>query len=136
MKKLVWLICVIVVSVPVVITAQEKKSAAVDPATVVSGAELYKIHCAACHGPDGKGGGPAAGALKRIPPDLTTISRRSGGQFPTMRVTHIIDGQELTEAHGTREMPIWGDLLPQHRDEALLKLREHNLAEYIRSLQK
>ena len=79
--------------------------------------ELYQIHCASCHGTGGKGDGPAAEALKHVPPDLTTISRRNGGQFPAFRIGHIIDGQETILAHGTREMPIWGDLLPQHRDE-------------------
>jgi len=103
---------------------------------VVDGPGLYRTYCASCHGLDGKGAGPAAAALKRTPPDLTTISKRSNGQFPSFRIAHIIDGTESITAHGTREMPVWGDLLPQHRDEALLKLREHNLTEYLQSMQK
>jgi hypothetical protein len=53
------------------------------------------------------------------------------------RIAHIIDGYEIVAFHGSRDMPIWGDYFRnnQTRDEALIKLREHNLTEYIRSLQ-
>lgn len=108
-------------------------------AYTVDGPGLYRIYCASCHGVDGKGMGPAAGALKKAPPDLTTLSKRNGGQFPSFRIEHIIDGTATAPpitAHGTHEMPVWGELLPQHRDEALLKMREHNLTEYLRSMQK
>jgi mono/diheme cytochrome c family protein len=37
-----------------------------------SGKEMYISYCAACHGTDGKGNGPAASALKIPPADLTT----------------------------------------------------------------
>jgi mono/diheme cytochrome c family protein len=97
---------------------------------------LYKTYCASCHGVDGKGRRPVAEVLKKQPSDLTDISRSNGGQFSSFRITHIIDGYETIAAHGTQEMPVWGNLLPQHRDEALLTLREHNLTEYIRSIQK
>ena len=35
-------------------------------------------------------------------------------------------------------MPVWGDYFTVHvtRDDASIKLREHNLVEYIRSMQK
>ncbi|HYA18732.1 MAG TPA: cytochrome c [Bryobacteraceae bacterium] len=107
---------------------------------VVDGPSLYKTYCASCHGIAGKGDGPAAPALKKAPPDLTAISQRNKGQFPDFRIARIIDGtaeaRDLITAHGSREMPVWGDLLPQNRDEGLLKLREHNLTEYLRSMQK
>jgi mono/diheme cytochrome c family protein len=104
---------------------------------VTSGAELFRLYCATCHGVDGRGDGPAAPALKRRPPDLTTISERNGGRFPEFRITHIIDGYEITASHGSREMPIWGDFFhDMKRDDTQLKLREHNLTEYIRSIQK
>ena len=102
----------------------------------VSGAVLYQNFCASCHGADGKGGGPAAPALKKAPPDLTLLSKKNKGQFPDFRVTHIIDGYEIVAYHGSRGMPIWGDFFrDMQRDETMLKLREHNLTEYIRSLQ-
>jgi mono/diheme cytochrome c family protein len=104
----------------------------------LSGAGMYHNYCASCHGVDGKGGGPAAPALKKAPPDLTQISARNKGQFPDFRIAHIIDGYEITAFHGSREMPIWGDYFSANvtRDDALIKLREHNLVEYIRSMQK
>ena len=98
-----------------------------------SGVESYRVYCASCHGVDGKGGGPAAAALKKAPGDLTQISKRNHGEFPAVRVTHIIDGYEVEAVHGSRDMPVWGDYF---RDKLLLELREHNLTEYLRSIQK
>jgi len=100
------------------------------------GAEIYRIYCASCHGPDGKGAGPAAAALKKTPPDLTLISKRNKGEFPAFRIAHIIDGYEIEAVHGSRDMPVWGDYFrDRNRDEAVLALREHNLTEYLRSIQ-
>ncbi len=49
--------------------------------------------------------------------DLTTYAKCNGGAFPTQLAWGVIDGRP-TEigAHGTREMPIWGQEL---RREAL-----------------
>ncbi len=49
----------------------------------VRGPDLYHAHCAACHGSDGKGNGPAAAALKTKPADLTVLAKNNGGKFPT-----------------------------------------------------
>jgi len=104
---------------------------------LTDGRELFQLYCAVCHGVDGRGDGPAAEAMKRRPPNLTSISKRNGGDFPTFRITRIIDGYEVKAAHGSREMPVWGEFFhDMQRDETLLKLREHNLVEYIRSLQR
>jgi mono/diheme cytochrome c family protein len=139
MKKRNLLIRVLIAGGALVTGAQLSRiSAAKDLASdmVVTGPELYKTYCASCHGLDGKGAGPVAAALKNRLPDLTTINSRNGGTFPEFRIGHIIDGDVNVVGHGTRDMPVWGDLLPQHRDDTLLKLREHNLTEYVRSLQK
>src|SRR5689334_7895799 len=66
----------------------------------VDGAELFREHCAVCHGVDAKGNGPAAPALKKHPSDLTQISRRYGGKFPELAVQGKIRGGEIME-HGT-----------------------------------
>ena len=41
------------------------------PATVERGTALFNTHCAPCHGPAGRGDGPAAAALAAPPADLT-----------------------------------------------------------------
>lgn len=113
------------------IAAQENRNA------VVSGPELYRTYCAVCHGTDGKGNGPAAAALKYPPPDLTMISRRNRGQFPELRIVHMLEGYEITAAHGSRDLPIWGSFFHDgNRDDQSLKRREHNLTEYIKSIQR
>ena len=42
------------------------------------GKGLYTQHCAGCHGPTGKGDGPAAAALTPKPSDLTNKASMSG----------------------------------------------------------
>ena len=73
------------------------------------GPELYSRYCAACHGKAGQGDGPVAGSFKVAMPDLTLIARRQGGKFPREQITKIIDGRYMLLAHGSREMPIWGE---------------------------
>jgi len=61
-------------------------------------------------GPQGKGDGPMAQVLTVKPADLTRIAERNGGVFPDERVFRTISGLDIPPAHGTREMPVWGDL--------------------------
>lgn len=68
----------------------------------------YESSCAACHGVDGKGGGPVAAALKTKPADLTTITKANNGVFPFGRIYDVIDGRIEVRSHGARDMPIWG----------------------------
>ncbi len=69
----------------------------------------YMNSCAACHGPDGTGGGPMAGFLTGSLPDLTRLSAGNGGVFPVTKVYSTIDGTMTSGPHGTREMPVWGN---------------------------
>ena len=103
----------------------------------LEGREMFRAYCAACHGTDAKGGGPAASSLKTTPPDLTRIAQRRGGNFPAQQVERIITGEETSPAaHGSREMPIWGPIFGQiQRDQDLGKVRVRNLAKYLESLQ-
>jgi mono/diheme cytochrome c family protein len=69
----------------------------------------YQAKCASCHGVSGKGDGPMRAALKKAPSDLTTFAKRNGGAFPSQLAWQVIDGRPVeTGAHGTREMPVWG----------------------------
>lgn len=74
------------------------------------GKHEYLSKCAVCHAEDGKGAGPYAEMLYNKPADLTTLSKRNGGVFPLARLYNVIDGRVLFPVHGTREMPIWGDV--------------------------
>ena len=75
-----------------------------------SGKLAYLSSCAPCHGVDAKGTGVFSVELKlkEPPPDLTGIAKRNDGVFPSLAVYEIIEGIKLINAHGTREMPIWG----------------------------
>ena len=79
-----------------------------DEAPDFSGAELYGVFCASCHGVDAHGDGPVAPAMKTKVPDLTRIAARNGGVFPAEQVRQSIDGQKIRPAHGARDMPVWG----------------------------
>jgi mono/diheme cytochrome c family protein len=103
----------------------------------VSGKDTYAAYCAACHGADGRGNGPAAPALKMPPSDLTTYAKRHGGEFSEVDVREIIAGEESYVAHGSRDMPIWGDVFRRtEEDMQVRQLRVHNLIDYLKSLQK
>ena len=102
-----------------------------------SGKEMYTSYCAVCHGTDGKGGGPAASALKTPPTDLTMLSKNNGGKYPALKVTSSIRGEANLPAHGTKEMPVWGSLFwgMSHGHQGEVQQRVANLTEYIESLQ-
>jgi mono/diheme cytochrome c family protein len=103
---------------------------------VAVGQEMFRTDCASCHGLDAKGRGPAASALKAKPTDLTQLSKRNGGRFPSAMVENAIQGNGLIPAHGSRAMPVWGDAFRSvNRDEALVKIKVHNLVLYIESVQ-
>ena len=78
---------------------------------MLQGEQLFNGYCAPCHGRTGKGDGPTAQALKTPPADLTLLARRNGGAFPRDRVTRLIEeGLPAEEAHGSKEMPVWGPI--------------------------
>jgi mono/diheme cytochrome c family protein len=117
---------------------QEKKIQRVPakPTTDISGDALYKEYCATCHGMNGKGGGPAAAALKVPVPDLTKVSARNGGQFPKIKVMRVIRGQDVVAAHGSTEMPVWGPIFrSMTTSEGQTSLRVANLADFVEKLQ-
>lgn len=68
----------------------------------------YEKGCIGCHGDDAKGAGVHTPRLKSDPPDLTVLARANGGVLPIEKIYEVIDGRAQFQAHGTREMPIWG----------------------------
>ncbi len=103
----------------------------------VAGVEIFRQHCAACHGFDGKGYGPVSPALKHAVPDLTHISQRNGGKFPGQWVKEIVDGTgPRLVAHGARKMPTWGPVFHQIEwDQDLGNVRMEAITKYLESLQ-
>lgn len=78
------------------------------PIHTPTGAETFATHCASCHGARGEGDGPVAATLRVPVPDLRRLSARNGGAFPAETVASYIDGRNLPQAHGARNMPVWG----------------------------
>jgi mono/diheme cytochrome c family protein len=90
------------------------------------GARVYAQHCAVCHGPDGRGNGPAAPSLVPRPRDFTL------GQF---KYTTTAQGQAPSDADLLRvvsdglaasSMPYWRDVLSEDEMRAVVQ--------YIKSL--
>jgi mono/diheme cytochrome c family protein len=120
--------------------AQQKKikHAPVKATSPASGEEMFISYCAVCHGKDGKGGGPAAEALKVPPADLTVLAQKNSGKFPSNHVTSVLRGEANLPAHGNKEMPVWGAIFWQMSQghETEVQQRVANLTKYVESLQK
>ena len=114
---------------------QIKKTTAT-PTSPASGQEMFLAYCAACHGKDAKGGGPAARELKVAPADLTGLTKKYG-KYPSMKITTILRGQANLAAHGNTEMPVWGPIFASisQGHESEVQQRIANLNHYIELMQ-
>src|ERR1022692_2497458 len=145
LKKLILIFTVLVVCTCMV-AAQEQtpdqsktviQHVPITATSPISGKEMYTAYCAVCHGTDGKGGGPAASALKVPPTDLTLLGKNNGGKYPALKVTSAIHGEAALPAHGSKEMPVWGALFfnMSGGHESEVQQRVTNLTHYIETLQ-
>ncbi len=110
------------------------------PEAKVSGEALFRQLCVSCHGSDGRGDGPVAAELRSRPADLTGLARAAGGECDARAVKEAVDGRRVVQAHGSREMPLWGIVFgAQHVGEPYYVQRSEReldqLVEYVRSLQ-
>jgi Cytochrome c len=98
----------------------------------------FQNFCAQCHGVDGKGGSNL-GDIQG--PDLTHLSQKHGGKFPSQEVYEVIDGRKKLAGHERLlAMPLWGEFLqpqgvPKDVAEAKAKSRINALVHYIQTLQ-
>ena len=84
------------------------------------GAAFFADNCASCHGVKGYGDGPLAAGLPTAPTNLTMLSNRNAGTFPSARALSYIYGDPM-QAHLARVMPQFGgamaeDLVPVEFD--------------------
>lgn len=114
-----------------------KLTVPVERVNPTDGKLMYTGYCAPCHGTDGRGGGPVAGALKSQPTDLTTLTKTHDGKFPDAHIVSVLQFGSSLPAHGTGQMPVWGPLLGKIdtvRSQDT-QLRISNLSRYLRSIQ-
>jgi mono/diheme cytochrome c family protein len=78
---------------------------------VSDGHRYFIQYCASCHGKDGLGNGPVAKSLSRQPANLRKLGDKYGMPLPAHRIAELIDGRDTIRAHGTRDMPVWGERL-------------------------
>jgi len=104
----------------------------------------FVLHCADCHGVDGKGNGPATQVIPGIKPaDLTLLSKDHDGQFPRQEVFDVIDGRKRMPNHydPDTDMPLWGLTFQlEGREfgkdsEAKVRARISALVDYIEGIQ-
>lgn len=78
---------------------------------VAEGHRYFIQYCASCHGQDGLGDGPVAKSLSRPPANLRMLGDKYGMPLPAHRIAELIDGRDSARAHGSHEMPVWGEKL-------------------------
>jgi mono/diheme cytochrome c family protein len=78
---------------------------------VAEGHKYFVRYCASCHGTDGLGDGPVAKSLATPPANLRKLGDKYGMPLPAHRIAEVIDGRDTARAHGSHEMPVWGEKL-------------------------
>ncbi len=80
--------------------AAKRKNPVSADASAEHGGKLFVKHCVVCHGPEGRGDGPAGTALKPKPPNLAEMA----GQHPAGDLAWKIE-------NGRGAMPAWKGIL-------------------------
>lgn len=104
---------------------------------IAQGRALYLRYCACCHGRNGAGDGPLAKVLTTPPTNLRLLSDLYGNPLDENKVARAIDGRLEVQAHGPREMPVWGERFyaEPHGNELLVESRITKLVAYLQSIQ-
>lgn len=98
---------------------------------------MFVTYCASCHGNGGRGDGPVAETLRTRPADLTRLAANNRA-FVADRIHRLIDGREpYVKAHGSMEMPVWGDAFKRRDalDDAAIAARIDAIVKYLQSIQ-
>jgi len=103
------------------------------------GKQMFVSYCAPCHGVDGKGQGAVASQLVVRPTNLTQLSKNNNGVYPELHVLSVIQLGAPVQAHGVKDMPVWGAVLGSMdhagTSQDLRALRAENLERYVKTLQ-
>ncbi len=102
-----------------------------------SGKLHFQKYCSVCHGLDGTG--IIIDTLDIQPADLTMIrANRKNDEFPILEIANIIDGRRMSKAHGTRAMPIWGEVFStnEHLNETQIKGKLGEIIAYLMTIQR
>lgn len=148
-SRMIWLAACVALACCLCASAQNAPAAAPQAASPTikhvpasytspsSGKEMYNSYCASCHGADGKGDGPAAPALKMAATNLTTLAAQNGGTLPAAHIAAVIQGDTMTPAHGSKDMPVWGPIFMSigGHSQAQVQLRIRNLTNYLETIQ-
>ncbi len=118
-------------ALPVAVAAEEQTP-------VINGQDEFISNCAPCHGEDGRGNGHMDGTLVKAPSDLTNITKRNLGLFPSDKIADIIAGRKARAAHQSFQMPKFLGRFRQFEgkrgfDQAELKIQA--IVRYLRSVQ-
>jgi mono/diheme cytochrome c family protein len=116
------------------------KQVPVQHTSPASGKQMYTTYCAVCHGLDGRGGGPAAAAMKEQPTNLAQLAKENGGKFPEAHIYSVLQFGMEEPAHGSPNMPVWGPALRSlDKGAPAPDMLEHqrlaNLTNYLKTLQ-
>ena len=104
--------------------AQQVKKAPIVQSDPSSGKQMYVDYCAACHGKDGQGNGPAAAALKVPLTNLASLAKNNGGKYPEAHVAAVLSFGVQNTAHGSKNMPVWGQLFQSLESSSSAKALE------------
>ena len=65
-----------------------------------TGATVFKTNCESCHGPQGKGDGPAGAALDPAPKDLSVLQTQAGDDYLFWRINTGKEGTSMVPWKG------------------------------------
>lgn len=91
------------------------------PADASLGQQVYAKHCQVCHGPDGRGNGPAAPSLIPHPRDFTAGQFKYKTTAPGQPPSDDDLRQTIRDGLTASAMPYWKDLLSDQEIDAVVQ---------------
>lgn len=133
------LLVMVIMGAFLIISCDNKPPEHSKAAQAMRGKEIFKKQCTTCHGGAGmEANASVLAGLEKKPLDLTRINDRRGVKdFPVSEIARIIDGRNMVQAHGPRDMPVWGEIYEaEGLDSEQIRGRKGELVAYLMSIQK